>query len=156
MPRNDDNVILENKRILFRNFAGKERKYNREGDRNFTVVLNDDEAKDLSARGYNVKILEGREEGEPDIPVLGVSVNFNGARPPRIVMVGRRGNKTTLYEEDVELLDWAEILFCDMILRPYEWEIGGKTGIRPYLQTLYANIEETPLDQKYSNNGHEA
>lgn len=30
---------VENARIIFRNFSGEERMYNKKGDRNFTLVL---------------------------------------------------------------------------------------------------------------------
>ena len=39
MPANDNTVLMEGVRIIFRNFAGKEGQYNREGDRNFAVLL---------------------------------------------------------------------------------------------------------------------
>ena len=41
MPQQDNTVLMEGVRIIFRNFAGREGQYNREGDRNFAVLLDD-------------------------------------------------------------------------------------------------------------------
>jgi hypothetical protein len=148
-PYNDNTVVMENMRIIFRNFAGHEGKYNREGDRNFAVLLDDGVASAMERDGWNIKWLESREEGDPRQAYLSVSVNFKG-RPPRIVMITSRG-RTNLGEDDVEVLDWADIQYCDLIVRPYEWVVAGKTGIKAYLKSMFITIEEDALELKYSN-----
>jgi hypothetical protein len=149
MARNDNTVMMEDVRIIFRNFAGKEGMYNREGDRNFAVLLDEDVAQAMAADGWNVKWLKPREEGDEEQAYLQVSVNFRG-RPPRIVMITSRG-RTTLGENEVELLDWADIRQTDLIIRPYEWAVNGKTGIKAYLQSIFVTIEEDALELKYGD-----
>lgn len=127
MPPQDNTVIMEGVRIVFRNFSGKEGQYNREGDRNFAVLLDDNVANTMAEDGWNVKWLKPREdaeEGEEDQAYLQVSVNFKG-RPPRIVMITSRG-RTNLDENSIEMLDWADIQNVDLIVRPYEWNVNGR------------------------------
>jgi hypothetical protein len=150
MPQ-DNTVMMEGVRIIFRNFAGKEGQYNREGDRNFAVLLDEHIAQQMAEDGWNVKVLKPREddeEGTPPQAYLPVSVNFKG-RPPRIVLITSRG-RTNLDEDTVESLDWVDILNVDLIVRPYEWSVNGKTGIKAYLQSIYVTIDEDPLEIKYS------
>jgi hypothetical protein len=149
MPAQDNTVLMEGVRIIFRNFAGKEGQYNREGDRNFAVLLDEKIAKAMDEDGWNVKWLRPRseEEGEEPQAYLPISVNFKG-RPPRVVMITSRG-RTNLDEDTVESLDWADIINVDLIVRPYEWVVNDKSGIKAYLQALYVTIEEDPLEIKY-------
>lgn len=149
MPRNDNTVVMEDVRIVFRNFAGKEGQYNREGDRNFAVLLDDRTAELMQKDGWNVKWLKPREDEDPPQAYLTVAVNFKG-RPPRIVMITSRG-RTTLHEDECELLDYADIRTCDLIVRPYEWVVNGKTGIKAYLQSIFVTIEEDALELKYAD-----
>lgn len=151
MP-NDNTVMMEGVRIIFRNFAGKEGQYNREGDRNFGVLLDDVVANQMAEDGWNVKWLKPREdadEGEEAQAWLAVSVNFKG-RPPNVVTITSRGREN-LNEDTVERLDWADISNVDLIVRPYEWNVNGKTGVKAYLQSIYVMIEEDELQKKYAD-----
>jgi hypothetical protein len=149
MARSENTVMMEGARIIFRNFAGKEGQYNREGDRNFCVLLDPDVAEAMAKDGWNIKALRAREEGEEEQPYVQVAVNFKG-RPPRVVMITSRG-RTTLFEDEVEILDWADIQNVDLIIRPYEWVVNGKSGIKAYLQSIYVTIDEDELELKYSD-----
>ena len=152
MPTPDNTVLMEGVRIIFRNFSGKEGQFNREGDRNFAVLIDDNVANAMAEDNWNIKWLQPRgDEETDDTPqaYLPVSVNFKG-RPPRIVLITSRG-RTNLDEDSVEMLDWADIINIDLIVRPYEWNVNGKTGIKAYLQSIYVTIEEDALEQKYSD-----
>lgn len=151
MPR-DNTITMEGVRIIFRNFEGKEGQYNREGDRNFAVLLDDKKVvKAMEQDGWNVKYLKPREgDEEPEEQAyLSVSVNYKG-RPPKIVMITSNG-RTYLGEDDIAVLDWADLENVDLIVRPYEWAVNGKTGIKAYLQSLYVTIREDELELKYAN-----
>lgn len=141
------NVTIEDVRLVFRNFAGEEGRYNAAGKRNFNILLNKDLAAAMEKDGWNVKYLQPREEGDEPQPRLEVAVNYKG-RPPNIVIITSRG-KTKLGESDVGILDWADIVKADLIIRPYHWEVSGNTGIKAYVQTLYVTIREDELELKY-------
>src|SRR4051794_13531992 len=148
----ENTVLMEGVRIVFRNFQGKEGQYNRAGDRNFGVILPDDVAEAMLADGWNVKYLKPREEDEEEVetPWLAVSVNFDKGRPPNIQQITNTRGRTALNEQTVENLDWADIKNVDLIVRPYTWEVSGRTGIKAYLQSMYVTIEEDELEQKYA------
>lgn len=147
--RNDGTLIMEDARIVFRNFAGAEGMYNREGDRNFCVLLEDDLAADMMQDGWNVKRLKPREGEDTGTAYIQVSVGFKG-RPPRMVMITSKG-RVELDEESVILLDWADIDKVDLIIRPYNWNVNGRTGVKAYLKSIFVVIHEDYLELKYSD-----
>lgn len=147
--RDDGTLIMEDARIVFRNFAGKEGMYNREGDRNFCVLLEDDLAADMLEDGWNVKRLKPREGEDQGTAYIQVSVGFKG-RPPRMVMITSKG-RVELDEESVVLLDWADIEKVDLIIRPYHWNVNGRTGVKAYLKSIFVVIHEDYLELKYSD-----
>lgn len=140
--------MIEDARIIFRNFSGKEGQYNREGDRNFAVVIPDDVAEQMLEDGWNVRYLEPREEGDEPTPYVSVSVNFNN-RPPRVVLLTST-TRTQLDADSVEVLDWSDIKTADLIARGYDWNVNGKSGTKAYLQSLFVTIEEDALERKYA------
>lgn len=149
MPIRDETELLENVRIVYKNFAGKEGTFNRAGDRNFSIVLDTPTAERLKADGWNIKSKPGREEGEEDFHTIPVTIQTKG-RLPRLVMVTRKG-RTTLTEDLYDMLDWAELDTIDIIIRPYDWDVSGKTGRKAYLKTMFAWLAEDALEIKYAD-----
>ena len=145
----EQTVMFEDVKIVLRNFAGKPGKFNRDGDRNFAILLSDYDAKAMAEDGWNVKWFRPREEGDPQQAYLPISLVF-GARPPRVNMITSRG-RTPLHESDIEILDWADIATVDVIIRPYDWTVNGATGRKAYLKTMFVTIVEDELDLKYND-----
>lgn len=143
----EDNIRIEGARIGFRNFSGEEGRFNPKGRRNFCVFLEDDIAKDMEKEGWNVRWLQPREEGDEPQAYLQVKLVF-GKIPPKIVLVTGRG-KTRLDEYTVNILDWAEIQNVDLVIRPYNWEVNGNTGVSAYIKTMYVTLREDEFESKY-------
>lgn len=128
---------IEDARIIFRNFSGIGNKYNREGDRNFAVIIpNEEIANKLIEDGWNVKIKPPREEGDTPFMYLSVKIRFNHRGPGIYVVAGEGGKVTRLNEDTIGMLDEIDIKSVDMDLRPYDWEVNGNTGRSAYLQAL--------------------
>lgn len=126
---------IDNATIIYRNFSGAPSKFNREGDRNFAVVIPEEEmAEALTNEGWNVKVKPPREEGDKPFMYLPVKVKFNDRGPNIYLKSGKSQNK--LDEEAVGIIDMIDILNVDLDVRPYDWEVNGKEGRTAYLQSM--------------------
>ena len=145
-------VQIDEARIIYRNFAGAPSKFNREGDRNFAVVIEDqDIAEALTEKGWNVKIKPPREEGDEPFMFLPVKVKFN-ERGPRVDLQNSLGgrNRVTLDEDTVGILDNVDITNVDLDIRPYDWDVQGKTGRTAYLQSICVTQEVDRFLDRYA------
>ena len=130
-----DILQIDDARIIFKNFEGRGDKFNREGDRNFSLLIEDPETADaLAERGWNVKIKPGRDEDEEPFMRLPVKVKFTEYGPNVYLRTGDRVNK--LDEESIGCLDNIDIESVSMDIRPYDWEVNGRTGRTAYLQSM--------------------
>lgn len=134
--------------LIFRNFAGKAGKFNREGDRNFCAILSMEQAEVMEKDGWRIKWLQPREDGDAPKPYITVKVNYHSEWPPQIVMKTDHG-QTTLDKDTVQILDYADIVYVDLVLNPYRFE--PEAPITAYLSRAYITIEEDEFERKYSN-----
>lgn len=126
---------IDDARIIYRNFRGEGGKFNREGDRNFAVVIPKQElADELLNRGWNVKIKPPKDGEDSPFMYLPVKVKFNDRGPQVYLRTGDRVNR--LDEETISVLDDIDIRSVDLDIRPYDWDVNGKSGRTAYLQSI--------------------
>ena len=126
---------IDEARLVFRNFSGEASKYNREGDRNFAIIIPDEDiANAMIKEGWNVKIKQPREDGDEPFMYLSVKVKFNDYGPNVYLVSGNKTNR--LDEYSIDCLDKISILSADLDIRPYDWEVHGRTGRTAYLQSI--------------------
>ena len=154
------NLYLENANLpySFRNFSGRAGKYNREGDRNFCVFLDEDKLEfpiqHLIDDNWNVHVRNPRDENDVPSYFIPVTVSFRdipGLPNTKVYLYSGR-NRTELTEETISTLDNANFLNVDLTIRPRVWEDdNGVTRVKAYLQEMHVTIEENRWAQKYAS-----
>lgn len=153
MSEKVNDLVISNARLLggsFKNFSGAESKYNRKGDRNFCVIIDDqDKVQELLEDGWNVRCMAPRDEDEVPTCYIPVKVSFDNF-PPKVFMY-TANTRTQLDEDSIDVLDYAEYDTVDLVLNPYNWTVQGKSGIKAYLKSLHVVIKEDPHAAKYAH-----
>ena len=147
---NVNNINIEGANIIWKNFSGERDKFN-PGKRGFSVVIDDAVmADELKQEGWNVKerpLQEGADASEQEW-TLPVKLNMNRYTQVWLIV----GNHKTLLDENtVAQLDVVDFVNCDISIRPYEWEMGGRTGITAYVDSMYVTIRENKFAEKYAD-----
>lgn len=145
-------VALEGVQIGWPNFEGAKGEYNKDGKRMFTIFLPDDVAQEMAALGWDVKFPEAtqdnaEDEYQQDAKIV-VKLKLDGARPPKIALVGT-GAPTLLTEENVGIIDRSSIAFVDVVFRAYDWEMNGNSGKSAWLKEIYVNLDTGTFADKY-------
>lgn len=142
---------IDDAKIIFKNFEGRGDKFNREGDRKFSLLIEDPDTADaLVKEGWNVKIKPSSDEDEEPFMRLPVKIKFTDYGPNVYLRTGDRVNK--LDEESIGCLDNIDIDSVDMDIRPYDWEVNGRTGRTAYLQSMEVVQRIDRFAARYSGN----
>lgn len=154
MPRNDGTITIEDVQILYTNFSGKPSPFNKDGSRNFCVLLTEEVAGVLAEDGWNVKATKPRDEGDEPRPYLKVTLGYK-YKPSRVTLITSKGRQD-LPEDMLDMLDMVDIAKVDLIIRPFEWVMMKGTpqetsGIAAYVKSLWVVLEEDELDLKYAD-----
>lgn len=149
--QDDGKYLIDEARIMFRNFEGKPGQFNAAGQRNFHVLLPPDVAQALQDDQFNVKFLKPREEGDVPQAHLKVNVKMDSNIPPKIFIVTSKGRRQ-LTEDMLSMVDWADFANVDLIFSRYrrEWP-DGRVTVTAYLQTFFGTIREDELELRYAD-----
>ena len=147
---NVNNINIEGANIIWKNFSGERDRFN-PGKRGFSVVIDDSVmADELKQEGWNIKERPLQEGADPSEQEWTLPVKLNMNRYTQVwLIVGN--HKTLLNEDTVAQLDVVDIVNCDISIRPYEWEMSGRTGITAYVDSMYVTIRENKFAEKYAD-----
>ncbi len=142
---------IDDAKIIFRNFEGRGDKFNREGDRNFALSIEDPNTTEaLRREGWNVKVKETDDDVYMYLPV---KVKFTDYGPNVYLISG--GRRVELDEESIGMLDQIDIESVDMDIRPYDWDVSGRQGRSAYLQSMQVVQRIDRFAARYAAYGNE-
>lgn len=154
MAGSSEKVMIKDTRFIFHtNFRGLETEFNKNGYKEFNIVLPEDIGRDLIDRGWNVKILPPREEGDEELMHLPVRINFDSAYPPRVWLINaENGKRTMLDDETIGQLDFLsrdEIERVNIVVNPRTWSLRGNSGIKAYCNSMQVYFLPDPFEAEY-------
>lgn len=169
-------LIIEDVEFAFKpNFAGREERYNRAGDRYFNVVVSEEDAQILAEQyGVNIKLWEPKPRDDemakkmaenPDMyqPFYYFKVKvYTKFSIPSIALIYDNNedgvcdaddpvcveNRQFLTEDQFQLIDEMEMQCVDMTIRRREPSDEG-TYARLDLKNAYIHVAPNPLERKY-------
>lgn len=143
-------VTIEDAKLIFKNFEGREGLYNAKGQRSVCVVLDPDTAARMAEDGWNIKATKVREDGDEPELYLPVQVSYKNY-PPNIFQINSKGKRTRITEDMVETMDWISMKSVDIVVNGSDWTMpSGDSGRKAYLKTMFVILDEDDLERKYA------
>nr|DAR94957.1 MAG TPA: hypothetical protein [Caudoviricetes sp.] len=142
---NQSQITLENVRIIYPNFAGRESDYNTKGSREFAVALDPSLAEELASQGLNVKFPSEDKANRPAYLPVTLS-NGPDVQPWISIVLVNQGNGTIVNNGDANQIAMLDEVVAgaltNIIINPYNWAAAGRTGIKAYVNKVYIYIDD--------------
>lgn len=132
---------IDDAKITFRNFRGLGDMYNQEGNRNFHVIIPDEETADaleadVNEFGVGWKIKK-KDLGEGQVRItMPVKVKYTERSQPKVYLISGN-NRLELNEGTIGMLDDIQIRSVDLDIRPYDGDGFRGPHRTAYLQSIY-------------------
>lgn len=147
--------------LIYKHFNGAENPKNRDGDRNFGLILTPEQAEQLASADYNVKTRKALEANDeyperPEQHFIICKLGYNSKiAPPRVVMIScvtpTSCKRNELLENQVSLLDTANTVKADCKVGPYDWGDEADGGRTAYANSLFVTVNLDPVEAKYDD-----
>ena len=148
---------IDDAQICFKNFAGRGDKFNRDGERNFSLIIPSEDICEALVNnvnkfgvGWNVKIRDPRDEGEDPFMYMKVKVKFNDYGPNVYLISGNK--KVRLTEDTVGCLDDIHIDHVDVDISPSDGEVNGRPYRAAYLRSI--QVVQDLTQDRFADNGY--
>jgi hypothetical protein len=160
---------IDDARITFKNFAGRETDYNEKGNRNFCLIIGGGvlekgrEVLHLTAQemaealmnetnkygdGWNIKIKPPFEDGGEPFAYLQVKVSSNRMPAVYVESAGRTRRLTEM--DELDMLDRIAIRNVNLDIRPYDDVMRGRSFRSAYLDCLEVFQEIDRFTARYA------
>lgn len=140
-------LTIYDAKVLFKNFSGEPTVYNKEGDRNFCVIITKELADILNENGWKVRVRPSRDGVEPDNYYIKVKVSYMKTAPN--VKVDTGSAERWLDEDTIGELDHQRVRTADLTISESHWSRPDGNGVTGYLTTLFARVDIDELMESY-------
>lgn len=125
-----------------------------DGRHTFSIKLTHEEADQLAAQHWPVRVWHRDDEDDPDkfSYFMNLQINYHGYSQPKVYKVDLdRKIVMELTEDTLKYLDGANVVDVNVVFHCGVWHNGNDEGLGNYVDTLYANVQNmTDFGDEYT------